>query len=94
MLAFKENVMQDVAQRKNSLKLVLLVYYNKSVYTGLANRVKDGVQSVVQGAGIDSGIVLVSVRPITLGKKSSNILRRASGELHQWTNSSHHTRHL
>ena len=46
--------MEDVAQGENTLELEVLIHNHQTVNARLANGVEDGVQSVIQRAGVDT----------------------------------------
>lgn len=57
-LAFEQNVFENVAERQHALEPVVFVNDDEAVDARLADRVKDGVEAVVEGAGVDAGKVL------------------------------------
>ena len=59
MLAFKEYVMKDVAQGKDTFQAVMVVYHDQSVNSRFANRVEYGIETVIHGAGVNPWKVLL-----------------------------------
>ena len=53
-----ERVVEDVAQRQQAYKVAALVDHNEAVHARFANCVEDGVEAVVERAGVDAGEVL------------------------------------
>lgn len=53
-----ERVVEDIAERQQPLQLLVFVDDDQSMHPRLADGVKDGAQSVVDCAGVDSREVL------------------------------------
>lgn len=45
--AFQENVLENVTQSEDTLQFEVLIHHDQAVHAGLANRVEDGVQTIV-----------------------------------------------
>ena len=56
-----ERVFEDIAQRKEALELAVFVHDDEAVNARFADCVEDGVEAVVEGAGVDAGEVLPNV---------------------------------
>ena len=50
--------MQDVTQSEDALKPKLVIHHDQAVHARLADRIKDGVQTICQGACVDTREVL------------------------------------
>ena len=57
-LAFQQDVLEDVAERQQSLEPVRLVDDDEAVDAGFADGVEDGVEAVVEGACVDAWEIL------------------------------------
>ena len=57
-LALEQDVLQDIAERQHALEVLVLVDDDESVHAGLADRVEDGVEPVVERARVDAREVL------------------------------------
>lgn len=55
--------MQDIAQRQHALEYVVGVDHHKSMHAGATNRVKDRVETVLGGAGVNPREVLLRCQP-------------------------------
>jgi hypothetical protein len=53
-----ERVIEDIAQRQQAHKVAALVDDDEAVHAGFADSVEDGVEAVVEGAGVDAREVL------------------------------------
>lgn len=53
-----QRIIQNIAQSHQALKLAALVDDDEAVHAGFPDRVEDGVEPVVERAGVDTGEVL------------------------------------
>jgi len=56
-----KGIIQNIAQRQQPHKLAALVDDDESVHARLADCVEDGVEAVVEGAGVDAWEVLCAL---------------------------------
>lgn len=61
ILAFEQNILQNITQRENTDEAEVVINHNQPVNPGLADGVKDSVKAVIDRAGIDSRKVLPAV---------------------------------
>lgn len=47
--------MQDVTQSEHALESKMVVHHDQTVHARLADRIEDGVQTICQGARVDTG---------------------------------------
>lgn len=66
LLAFKQRVLEDVAQCEYALELVLFIDYDEAVYAAPANCVVDGGELVLHRARVYAGEILYHAADISI----------------------------
>lgn len=52
LLSLQKCILQNIAQRKHTLKLPLIIQHNESMHAGTPNRVVNGSESILYGARV------------------------------------------
>lgn len=60
IFSLEKNVVQDITQSEDTLEPEMLIHDNQTVDSGLADGIKDSVQSIVERTGVDTREALVN----------------------------------